>query len=113
MARKGRQIRPPGRLFRPSRGWRATPRVSERWCSLSGTGAISGPVGAVEGTKEVPGSPRNVRPRLAALPVERGLGGSRAEAQGLVLSGAVRVDGKVVTKAGFRVEANAEVTVER
>jgi 23S rRNA (cytidine1920-2'-O)/16S rRNA (cytidine1409-2'-O)-methyltransferase len=76
---------------------------------LSGIEAISGSGGAAKG---IPGSSRNARPRLDALLVERGLAEGRARAQALVLSGAVRVGGEVVTKAGLRVDAGAKVTVE-
>ncbi len=83
---------------------------------MSGTGAISGSAGAAKGTKGNPGLTRNAsrkaNPRLDALLVERGLVDNRARAQALVLSGAVRVGGEVVTKAGLRTTPNAEVTVE-
>jgi 23S rRNA (cytidine1920-2'-O)/16S rRNA (cytidine1409-2'-O)-methyltransferase len=50
--------------------------------------------------------------RLDALLVERGLAETRSRAQGLILSGSVRVGGRVVTKAGARVEPGEEVAVE-
>ncbi len=50
--------------------------------------------------------------RLDALLVERGLVESRARAQALVLAGAVRVDGEVVTKAGLRTAHEADLHVE-
>jgi 23S rRNA (cytidine1920-2'-O)/16S rRNA (cytidine1409-2'-O)-methyltransferase len=58
------------------------------------------------------GAARKDSPRLDALLVERGLVESRARAQALVLSGAVRVRGEVVTKAGSRVALDAAVSVE-
>ncbi len=57
-------------------------------------------------------SRKAAKPRLDALLVERGLAQNRARAQALVLSGAVRVGGEVVTKAGLRAAPDAEVTVE-
>ncbi len=59
-----------------------------------------------------PKASRKAKPRLDALLVERGLAENRARAQALVLSGAVRVGGEVVTKAGLRAAPDAEVTVE-
>ena len=41
--------------------------------------------------------------RLDALLVDKGFVESRSRAQGLILSGSVRVGGRIVTKAGFRV----------
>ncbi len=55
--------------------------------------------------------PKNAPPRLDALLVEKGLAQSRTRAQALVLSGAVRVGGEIVTKAGLRVSPDAEVVV--
>lgn len=55
------------------------------------------------------GSPQ----RLDALLVERGLAESRSRAQGLILSGSVRVGDRVVTKAGSRVAPDEPLTVER
>jgi 23S rRNA (cytidine1920-2'-O)/16S rRNA (cytidine1409-2'-O)-methyltransferase len=55
---------------------------------------------------------RGTRIRLDALLVERGLAESRSRAQGLILSGAVRVGGDVVTKAGSQVAPDASVDVE-
>jgi 23S rRNA (cytidine1920-2'-O)/16S rRNA (cytidine1409-2'-O)-methyltransferase len=46
------------------------------------------------------------------LLVERGLAENRARAQALLLSGAVRVGGEVVTKAGLRAAPDAEVAIE-
>ena len=59
-----------------------------------------------------PKASRKAKPRLDALLVERGLAQNRARAQALVLSGAVRVGGQVVTKAGLRAAPDADVTVE-
>src|SRR4051812_4447351 len=98
-----------------------TPPPSKSWCFSSGTEAISGRAGVVKGKKETPGLPRNalrrsasseVSPRLDALLVERGLVESRSRAQALVLAGAVRVGGEVVTKAGLRVAPDSDVTIE-
>jgi 23S rRNA (cytidine1920-2'-O)/16S rRNA (cytidine1409-2'-O)-methyltransferase len=47
------------------------------------------------------------------LLVERGLAESRSRAQGLILSGSVRVGDRVVTKAGSRIAADEPLTVER
>ena len=44
--------------------------------------------------------------------VERGLVESRSRAQGLILSGSVRVGDRVVTKAGFRVPPDEPLAVE-
>ena len=50
--------------------------------------------------------------RLDALLVERGLAETRSRAQGLILSGSVRVGDRIVTKAGFRVPPNEPLRVE-
>ncbi len=50
---------------------------------------------------------------MDALLVERGLADSRSRAQGLILSGSVRVGDKVVTKAGSRVSPDEPLAVER
>jgi 23S rRNA (cytidine1920-2'-O)/16S rRNA (cytidine1409-2'-O)-methyltransferase len=56
----------------------------------------------------------NVNPqRLDALLVERGLAENRSRAQGLILSGSVRVGDRVVTKAGSRVAPDKPLKVER
>src|ERR687889_128209 len=55
------------------------------------------------------GSPR----RLDTLLVQRGLAASRSSAQGLILSGSVRVGDAVVTKAGSRIGADEPVSVDR
>lgn len=55
------------------------------------------------------GSPR----RLDSLLVERGLAESRSRAEGLILSGSVRVGDRVVTKAGSRVGPDEPLTVDR
>jgi 23S rRNA (cytidine1920-2'-O)/16S rRNA (cytidine1409-2'-O)-methyltransferase len=57
-------------------------------------------------------APRKDSPRLDALLVEKGLVESRARAQALIMAGAVRVDGQVVTKAGSRIAPDSEVAVE-
>ena len=57
-------------------------------------------------------APRKDSPRLDSLLVEKGLVDSRARAQSLVMSGAVRVDGDVTTKAGYRVAPDSKVVVE-
>ena len=50
--------------------------------------------------------------RLDALLVERGLAESRSRAQGLILSGRVRVGDRVVTKTGSRVAPDERLSVE-
>src|ERR687890_1802024 len=55
------------------------------------------------------GSPR----RLDTLLVERGFAASRSSAQGMILSGSVRVGNEVVTKAGSRVGADEALSVDR
>lgn len=55
---------------------------------------------------------KQVRERLDALLVERGLAESRAKAQALILAGVVRVGGEVANKAGSRISLDEEVTVE-
>jgi 23S rRNA (cytidine1920-2'-O)/16S rRNA (cytidine1409-2'-O)-methyltransferase len=62
--------------------------------------------------KRAPDAARHAASRLDALLVERGLAGSRARAQALVMAGQVKVDGVVETKAGSRVPEDAELTVE-
>ncbi len=83
---------------------------------MFGTGVISYLARAAKETEEVPATPRNASRspslRLDALLVEKGLAESRARAQALILAGAVRVDGEVVTKAGLRVAPVAELHVE-
>ena len=51
--------------------------------------------------------------RLDALLVERGFVESRSRAQGLILSGSVRVGDRVVTKAGFGVAPDEPLAIER
>src|SRR5918998_3011654 len=51
--------------------------------------------------------------RLDALLVERGLAESRSRAQGLILSGSVRVGDRIVTKAGSPVAPDEPLAVER
>ncbi|MDQ3284378.1 MAG: RNA-binding S4 domain-containing protein, partial [Actinomycetota bacterium] len=55
---------------------------------------------------------RRNSPRLDALLVEKGLVESRARAQALIMAGAVRIDGEVITKAGSRIAPDSEVAVE-
>ncbi len=50
---------------------------------------------------------------MDTLLVERGLAESRSRAQGLILSGSVRVGDRVVTKAGSRVAPDEPLAVER
>lgn len=50
--------------------------------------------------------------RLDALLVEQGLAETRSRAQALILSGAVRVGDRVVTKAGSRVGAHEPLSVQ-
>ena len=52
------------------------------------------------------------RARLDALLVERGLAESRQKAQALIMAGAVRVRGEVVTKAGTRYASEEHLSVE-
>ena len=58
-------------------------------------------------------SPKGSRQRLDALLVERGLAESRGRAQGLILSGSVRVGDRVVTKAGSRISAEEPLYVDQ
>src|ERR671913_528245 len=58
-------------------------------------------------------SPKGDRQRLDALLVERGLAESRGRAQGLILSGSVRVGDRVVTKAGSRIAPGESLSVDR
>lgn len=51
--------------------------------------------------------------RLDALLVEQGLAETRSRARALILSGAVRVGDRVVTKAGSRVAAHEPLSVQR
>ena len=48
---------------------------------------------------------------MDAMLVERGLAESRSRAQGLILSGSVRVGDRVVTKAGSRISADEPLSV--
>ncbi len=50
---------------------------------------------------------------MDTLLVERGLAESRSRAQGLILSGSVRVGDRVVTKVGSRVASDEPLAVER
>ncbi|MGB3635049.1 MAG: TlyA family RNA methyltransferase, partial [Rubrobacteraceae bacterium] len=56
---------------------------------------------------------KNARQRLDALLVERGIVENRSRAQGLILAGHVRVDGKVVTKAGSRFGEEENLSLEK
>lgn len=58
-------------------------------------------------------SPKGSRQRLDTLLVERGLAESRRRAQGLILSGSVRVGERVVTKAGSRISADEPLSVDQ
>ncbi|MBI2860112.1 MAG: TlyA family RNA methyltransferase [Chloroflexi bacterium] len=51
------------------------------------------------------------RQRLDVLMVDRGLAGSRARAQALIMAGEVSVDGEVVTRAGTLVATDSAVNV--
>src|SRR5919107_774234 len=57
-------------------------------------------------------SPKGTPKRLDTLLVERGLAASRSSAQGMILSGSVRVGDAVVTKAGSRIGADATLFVD-
>jgi len=57
-------------------------------------------------------SPKGSPKRLDTSLVERGLAVSRSNAQGLILSGSVRVDDAVVTKAGSRIGADQHLSVD-
>lgn len=50
--------------------------------------------------------------RLDKLLVERGLVATRAKAQAYVMAGEVRVNGEVVTKAGMKISAESDITLE-
>jgi 23S rRNA (cytidine1920-2'-O)/16S rRNA (cytidine1409-2'-O)-methyltransferase len=58
-------------------------------------------------------SPKGSLRRLDTLLVERGFAESRGRAQGLILSGSVRVGDRVVTKAGFRISADETLAVDK
>lgn len=55
----------------------------------------------------------STKTRLDLLLVERGLAGSRAKAQALVMAGQVRVDGQVVDRPASNVADGANVTVDK
>jgi len=57
-------------------------------------------------------NPKGSPKRLDTLLVERGLAASRSSAQGLILSGSVRVGDTVVTKAGSRIGAEQPLYVD-
>jgi 23S rRNA (cytidine1920-2'-O)/16S rRNA (cytidine1409-2'-O)-methyltransferase len=50
--------------------------------------------------------------RLDVLLTEKGLAGSRNQAQALIMAGKVQVDGQVITKPGVQIAGGAEVSVE-
>ena len=50
--------------------------------------------------------------RLDVLLTEKGLADSRSKAQALIMAGKVRVEGRVVTKAGTPVVAEAKINIE-
>ena len=92
LVRRGRPLRPPGRL-RPARRPRAPPRRRRAHAAGGGArrprpepGADARQVGAV-------------RERLDALLVERGLFATRAQARAAVLAGEVTVAGRLVGQA--------------
>ena len=58
------------------------------------------------------GSPKGSRQRLDALLVERGLAESRGRAEAMILSGAVRVGDRIVTKAGSRIAPDQPLSVQ-
>jgi len=60
-----------------------------------------------------PGSLRRVKQRLDVVLVERGLAGSRSQAQALIMAGRAMVDGVVVDKAGAPVGEGADVSLTR
>lgn len=64
---------------------------------------------ATSGSRKTSGERRE---RLDSLLVQRGLAETRSRAQAAVLAGTVRVGGEVVTKAGSRYPAGAEISVE-
>src|SRR5918999_2591726 len=95
-------MRPSGDPSRLWGGWTGTPPDCESWRYSCATGRASR-------APTMKGKPQ----RLDALLVERGLADSRSRAQGLILSGSVRVGGLVVTKAGSRVAPDEPLAVER
>src|ERR687885_2362483 len=88
-----------------SRASTGTPRACGSWRSSYVTERASRArrYGAMKGEAQ----------RLDALLVERGLADSRSRAQGLILSGSVRVGDKIVTKAGSRISPDEPLFVER
>jgi 23S rRNA (cytidine1920-2'-O)/16S rRNA (cytidine1409-2'-O)-methyltransferase len=50
--------------------------------------------------------------RLDVLLTEKGLSESRSKAQALIMAGRVRVDGRVVTKAGMQTFTEADISIE-
>ena len=55
----------------------------------------------------------SARERLDVLVVERGLAGSRERARALILAGQVRVDGRVVSKAGTPIARDAAIELSQ
>jgi len=53
-----------------------------------------------------------VKKRIDILVVEKGLAPSRQKAQAMIMSGEVKVDGNVVTKAGHMIDADALIIAE-
>jgi len=58
------------------------------------------------------GSQKGSRKRLDALLVEKGFAESRSRAEAVILSGNVRVGGRIVTKAGSRVAPGEPISVD-
>jgi len=58
------------------------------------------------------GRQKGGRKRLDALLVERGLAESRSRAEAEILSGNVRVGGRIVTKAGLRIASDEPISVD-
>src|ERR687885_333899 len=105
MAPGARQTGPSRGPSRRSRASTGTPRACESWRSSYVTERASRACGY--------GAMKGEARRLDALLVARGLADSRSRAQGLILSGSVRVGDKVVTKAGSRVPPGQPLAVER
>src|ERR687890_820657 len=59
------------------------------------------------------GSQKGGRKRLDALLVERGFAESRSRAEAVILSGDVRVGGRIVTKAGSRIAPGEAISVDQ
>ena len=52
---------------------------------------------------------KKIKHRLDTVLVERGLAENKSKAQGLIMAGEVSVNGRVLTKAGDLVSANAKI----